>query len=125
MNEDKEVTGTNISPLSQKVLISDKIKTHCNQQANMAAFLQWLLNFLCCKPSLPRQNCSSVVTNNDMGVFAACQQFSALLVFVLLSEEAWKTHPAPTEKTGDNIQPRQPQPNCPKTYSVGVETKPP
>lgn len=41
---------TNISPLPQKkILISDKIKTHCDQGANMAAFLQGLLNFLCCR----------------------------------------------------------------------------
>lgn len=83
MDEDKEMEDTNISPLAQKVLISDKIKTHCDQRANMAAFFQWLLNFLCCRPSLPLQNCSSVVTNNDMGVCAACLQFYAPLVLAI------------------------------------------
>lgn len=87
MNGDKQVVDTNISPLAQKVLISDQMKTHCDQRANMAAFRQRLLNFLCCRPSLPLQNCSSVVTNNDTGVCAACLQFYAPLVFVLPSEE--------------------------------------
>lgn len=112
-----------MSHLAKKVLISDKIKTHCDQRANMAAVLQRLLNFLCCRPSLPLQNCSSVVTNNDMGVCAACLQFYAPLVLVLPSEEAWTTHPALTEKTGD-IQPRHPQPNSQNILSVSYKLKP-
>lgn len=92
---------TNISSAAQMVLISDKIKTQCDQWASAqasskwTAFLHWLLNFLCCRPFLLLQDyhCSGVVINNDLGVYAGRLQLHTPLILVLPSEQAWTTHP--------------------------------
>lgn len=99
MNGDKQVKDiyANISSAAQKILISDKINTQCDQwdSGKWTAFLHWLLNFLCCRLFLQLQDyyCSSVVINNGLGVCVACLQLHAPLILVSPSEQAWTTHP--------------------------------
>ncbi len=101
METNKMRKYANISSAVQKVLISDKIKTQCDQWASLqasskwTAFLHWLLNFLCHRPFLLLQyyHCSGVVINNGLGVYVARLQLHAPLILVLPSEQAWTTHP--------------------------------
>lgn len=101
METNKQRKYANISSAVQKVLIYDKIKTQWDQWASLqasgkrTAFLHWLLNLLCCRPFLRLQDyyCSSVVINNDLGVYIACLQLNAPLILVLPFEQAWTTHP--------------------------------
>lgn len=63
-----------ILPAAKKLLVSDKIKTQCDQWATLrasgkwTAFLYWLLN--CCRLFLLLQDdcCSGAVINNDLCV---------------------------------------------------------